>query len=385
MLNFIYVGNVDELGSLTGKGIRTDEDGWRLEGEFDQGAIWTGKVYDAKNRLIYEGSFLETATIPRTAMRYDMGTWYWDNGSLKVSGVFNGGCGLTTKCEVAALTRVGDVSVWRDGAFQVGSIGGRVYTKEEEWIAASKVALDRTLKAFDQMVEKSAESNKQHEARMAAEEAEHRRKSRQDALGVLSNAAGILAAAGTRNRVPAPATPARSNGEKDIGYAQGYQGDWFDKEARIGECALPAVDCANRPSRPGTTPLPRSSLTRDEPVASTQTASATTESSSRQKIDVGTVHVLCVTLRNLPSRDPTGPFQWYEFKNGCNEPVTVHERPKGTVRVTGAHNLSAGGTSMAWYLRAKSEGIEYIACRAQVLGKDVHLDRDTNTCFQWNK
>ena len=109
--------------------------------------------------------------------------------------------------------------------------------------------------------------------------------------------------------------------------------------------------------------------------------SSTGASKDNRRIYDGLVTDNCVRYMPL---NRTSNQAWFAFENGCNETIHVHYNEAGAKRYFGSLMiLKAGRSNKSWYLYEKYNGVNYIACKAKINGKDVHLDEDTKSCYYY--
>ena len=110
--------------------------------------------------------------------------------------------------------------------------------------------------------------------------------------------------------------------------------------------------------------------------------SNTGASKDNRRIYDGLVTDNCARYKPL-NRTNSG-LAWFAFENGCNETIHVHYNEAGAKHYFGSMMiLKAGRSGKSWYSYEKYNGVNYIACKAKINGKDVHLDEKTKSCYYY--
>lgn len=162
-----------------------------------------------------------------------------------------------------------------------------------------------------------------------------------------------------------------------VSWARGYRAPTAVSQDRSPP-GMASLQVAQPPARPsGSVAAGSGNSDRVPPRAATEPATT-----ARQKMPEGHITELCVKFRPL-QRD--GNASWFEFHNGCNEPINVRYGNKGTGVFGSMASLRPGQSSKSWYLNTRYDGVTYYACRQQVNGQDVHADQKTNQCYYWNR
>ena len=170
---------------------------------------------------------------------------------------------------------------------------------------------------------------------------------------------------------------------KYVSSAETSMQDWGSKCQQAGG----GSDCGvtTSQSSSNSTQADSGSNTTSSPSSSNSTQaesdSSTGASEDNRRVYDGLVTDHCVRFKPLNRAD--GGIAWFALENGCNETIKVWYGNVGSNYFGSLMDLKAGRSDKSWYDYKKYSGVNYIGCKEKIHGKDVYLDKKTNSCYYY--
>ena len=193
----LYSGKMDK-GFIHGDGAYTRESGWKYQGHFLWITFTGGKIYDASNRLIFDGLMLhnekfEGKNLVFNDQRFGSGKLYWHDslGTMVDDGNFTGSAGpgigfLSINVATGAGLNFGKVI--QNGKIVARWVQGRNYADDVAYMQAQT-------KYFEASIATMNKDNEAYLAQQRIKDAEDRRQ----AMAALSGALGAATGGQTAN------------------------------------------------------------------------------------------------------------------------------------------------------------------------------------------